>query len=368
MNIINKFLAHGWLCYLAVVLFLFTTVHAQQSGRFYPGKEWLDNAGVAINAHGGGVIFYQGVYYWYGEHKIAGVKGNKAYVGVHCYSSVDLYHWKDQGVALSVGQDTLAKLTEGCILERPKVLYNKMTRKFVMWFHFEPKGMGYKAALCGVAVSDHVSGPFRLDHVERPDRGYWPLNEPSSRTDPADTLIRRDFAVGQMSRDMNLFQDDDGKAYIIYTSEENRSVHISQLSTDYRRTTGKYVRVFANRYMEAAAVFKKGGRYYFVASGCTGWMPNAARSAVAEHIFGPWTELENPCRGKDNSLTFLAQSNFVLKIEGKKDAYIFMADRWQPKNAVDGRYVWLPVKFNKKGFEISWKESWDLDCFEEIEQ
>ena len=33
------------------------------------GKKWLDNTGQSINAHGGGVLIHQGVYYWYGEIK-----------------------------------------------------------------------------------------------------------------------------------------------------------------------------------------------------------------------------------------------------------------------------------------------------------
>jgi len=69
---------------------------------FRPGQVWLDDHGVPINAHGGGVLFHDGVYYWFGEHKIEGEAGNKAEVGVHCYSSRDLYRWKDEGIALAV--------------------------------------------------------------------------------------------------------------------------------------------------------------------------------------------------------------------------------------------------------------------------
>ena len=37
--------------------------------RFYPGRVWLDTEGKRIQAHGGSVIFIDGVYYWYGENK-----------------------------------------------------------------------------------------------------------------------------------------------------------------------------------------------------------------------------------------------------------------------------------------------------------
>src|SRR5882724_2706547 len=36
---------------------------------FHPGQAWNDTDGKPINAHGGGVLFHDGVYYWYGEFK-----------------------------------------------------------------------------------------------------------------------------------------------------------------------------------------------------------------------------------------------------------------------------------------------------------
>src|SRR5665647_3642849 len=67
---------------------------------FHPGEIWKDNKSVHINAHGGGILYQKGIYYWYGEHKIEGEIGNTAQVGVHCYTSTDLYNWKDEGIVL----------------------------------------------------------------------------------------------------------------------------------------------------------------------------------------------------------------------------------------------------------------------------
>jgi hypothetical protein len=122
-----------------------------------PGQIWKDNNGVHINAHGGGILIYEGDYYWFGEHKIEGKAGNKAHVGVHCYSSKNLTNWKDEGIALAVHKDTTSLLVKGCIVERPKVIYNEKTNKFVMWFHHEVKGMGYKA----------VPGGNRIRHAQQ---------------------------------------------------------------------------------------------------------------------------------------------------------------------------------------------------------
>lgn len=354
---------------------------------FEPGEIWLDNNGIHINAHGGGILYHDNTYYWYGEHKIEGPAGNQAQVGVHVYSSNDLYNWTDEGIALKVVEDdSNHDITRGCILERPKVIYNEKTGKFVMWFHLELKGMGYDAARSGVAVSDSPLGPFTFVHSLRPNAGHWPLNVRDFHKAPvADTvkekycgglgclpahvdtmnILGRDFEKGQMARDMNLFVDDDGIAYHLYSSEENSTLHISQLSEDYLTYSGKYARFFPNRYMEAPAIFKTSkGVYYFIGSDCTGWAPNAARSASADSIWGPWTELGNPCIGENAHLTFLSQSTYILPVQGKEDAFIYMGDRWTPENPIDGKYVWLPIDIVNDRLEIRWMDDWDLTYFD----
>lgn len=356
------------------------------SQAFTPGELWLDNNNVHINAHGGGLLHNNGKYYWFGEHKTEGEAGNVANVGVHCYSSTDLSSWTDEGIALAVVEnDSTHDITKGCILERPKVIYNEKTKKFVMYFHLEPKGRGYKGALSGIAVSDNAVGPYQYVKSVRPNAGNWAFNagelkETPVRTDdnmrfpgsslpaPTDSLniMGRDLEQGQMARDMTLFVDDDGKAYHIYSSEENSTLHIAELTDDYLGYAGKYGRFFPDRFMEAPAIFKKDGKYYLMASGCTGWAPNAARSAVADSIWGPWTELGNPCVGEGADLTFQSQSTYILPVGGKKDQFIYMGDRWTPNNAIDGRYIWLPIKFEGDKFTIEWKDSWTLDDLAKI--
>jgi hypothetical protein len=356
---------------------------------FRPGELWPDNNGVHINAHGGGVLFHDGVYYWFGEHKIAGEAGNAAHVGVHVYSSRDVYNWKDEGIALAVSDDPKSPIVRGCILERPKVIYNARTKKFVMWFHLEPKDAGYSGALSGVAVADCVTGPFQFVRAFRPNARFWPQNvSPEQKCPlspeevarlaeldlpggavpyyPKDLLFRRDFAGGQMARDMTLFVDDDGSAYHFYASEANGTLHISRLTPDYLQPAGEFVRIFSGRFHEAPAVLKWRGRYFLFTSDCTGWAPNSARISVADNIFGPWEELGNPCLGtnEQTATTFRSQSTFILPVPGKADAYIFMADRWNPEDAIDGRYVWLPIEFRHGVPTISWHDEWDLSFFD----
>ncbi len=356
----------------------------QSEGKFFPGAKWPDNNGIHINAHGGGVLLYNGRYYWFGEHKIAGPEGNTAMVGFSCYSSDNLYDWKDEGIVLAVSEDTASPIRKGCIMERPKVIYNESTRQFVMWFHHELYGNGYRTAATGIAVATKITGPYNYLKTIRPNAGYWPENvQPIHKTGVPSTtkshygggpgglpghpdtlnLLGRDFAKGQMARDMTLFVDVDGKAYHIYASEENSTLHISLLTEDYLSFAGRYVRVFVGRYMEAPALFHHDGKYYFIGSGCTGWAPNAARSAVATSIWGPWAELGNPCRGTplENETTFGSQSTYVLPVAGKEGTFIFMADRWNPDNHIDGSYVWLPIQFDQSGYPIiKWANNWSL--------
>ncbi len=325
-------------------LFALRAQTAPPSGRtlmtpppFRPGELWPDDAGVPINAHGAGFLYHDGKYFWFGEFKTEGEAGNRANVGISVYSSRDLYRWHNEGIALKVSDDPASDIVRGCILERPKVLYNPKTRLYVMWVHIELKGQGYKAALAGVATSSSPTGPYTYLRSFRPD--------------------------GEMSRDMTLFQEDDGKAYLITTSEDNQTQHVSQLTDDYLDTTGHYTRMLAHQALEGEAIFKSDGHYFYVGSHTTGWAPNPAVSAVAESITGPWRLLGNPARGEGAELTFGSQSAYVLPVAGKKRAFILIADRWQPKNAIDGRYVWLPIVLDGESFTVPWRASWDLSVF-----
>ena len=349
---------------------------------FRPGALWLVDKGVPINAHGGGILCHGGKYYWFGEHKIEGKDGNNAHVGVHVYSSTDLYSWRDEGIALSVSEDLSSEIFKGCVLERPKVIFCKATGKFVMWFHLEAE-YKYNTAKTGVAIANSPAGPYHYIGAVNPNKGQWPLDVNLEQQDPESiakaqltpvrtgenplsptvNLLGRDFARGQDSRDMTVYLDADGTAYHIHSAESNATLHIAALSPDFLTFSGVYARAFPSRWMEAPAVFKRNGLYYLIASGCTGWNPNAARSAVAENLYGPWRELGNPAEGLGAELTFGAQSTYILPVPGKPDRFIFMADIWRPENAIDGRYVWLPIVFEDGKPKIRWMEEWDLSFF-----
>lgn len=301
---------------------------------FKPGEIWTDDKGEIINAHGGGILYSGNRYYWFGEKR-----GRGASEGVNVYSSADLYNWKFEGLALSPDYtDTTSDIARGCVMERPKVIFNEKTGKYVMWFHLELRGKGYSAARAAVAVSDKVTGPFTFISSFRPN--------------------------GNMSRDMTLFKDLNGTAYHIYSSRDNYDLRIARLTDDFLSVTADDKILFSN-HREAPAIFAYNNKYYLITSGCTGWKPNKATVHTATSVWGPWEELSyNPMQGPNAETTFDGQSTYVLPVTGKKNQFIFLADKWNPLNLKDSRYLWLPVQFLDDRPFVEWMDKWDLALFQ----
>jgi beta-galactosidase len=68
--------------------------------------------------------------------------------------------------------------------------------------------------------------------------------------------------------------------------------------------------------------------------------------------------------GPQADITFDGQSTFVLPVAGKKDQFIFLADKWNPGNLKDSRYLWLPIQFKNETPVVQWMDEWHLDWFE----
>lgn len=344
------------------------------------GQLYFDTNGNHINAHGGSILEHNGVWYWYGEHKTEGFEGRLAWYGVHVYSSTDFENWTDCGCALPVVDDPASPICRGQRIERPKVIFCEKSGEFVMYFH--SANDDHSRADMGIAVSNSPTGPFELIFCDRAEKGIWPLDVTPRDKDPEriaacpkweenhagdwrfridrGAIVGRDLERGQGVRDQTLYVDDDGKAWHIYTSEDNSTMHIAELTDDYRAHTGLYTRIARNRWQEAPVLFKRDGIYYMLTSGCTGWLPNAAHGLWARNLPGPWFEFENPCRGEDPSTgtgpetTWDCQSACPFFINGQQ--YV-MLDRWNMKNFIDSRYVWLPVEFHDDGtFTLTWQE------------
>lgn len=354
------------------------------STTFHPGQQWLDDTGQPIQGHGGQVVTSTDdaggtIYYWYGEDRVNGYTDTR---GVHVYSSRDLTNWTDQGLALrtmtarsdfdqpyfsalyggydgsqrdavyrDLGVTAESSTRPGAILERPKVVHNAKTGQWVMWVHADgptaDSDAQYAKATAGVAVSDSPTGPFRYVDSYRLDRV------------PADDPTNHQPDSPGMARDMNLFVDDDGTAYIVYASEENLTLYISKLDPDYTNLSAEPSKAvegvdfrrpqpWIGGQREAPALTKVGDTYYLVTSGATGWAPNAAAYATATDLLGTWTAHGNPATGTGADTTCNSQSTSLLNLGDGRVVYI--GDRWN--NATDLRTapsVWLPVTFGEGG-------------------
>lgn len=198
--------------------------------------------------------------------------------------------------------------------------------------HVDSETYGYSQA--GVAVSDRPTGPFTYLGSVKPN--------------------------GNMARDLTVFKDDDEKAYLIFASEMNKTLHITLLSGDYLQPTSLEKRILKNQAREAPAVFKYQHKYFLITSACTGWSPNPATYAVADALLGEWRQMGNPCVGPNAETTFQSQSTFILPMPSNKDAFIFMADRWNKTDLENSQYVWLTLKMQHNQPQIRWENTWHL--------
>lgn len=322
--------------FIIVLSFLLGSVCAQ--AQIKPGQEWLDTKGQPINAHGSCVVFHDGAYYWLGECR----KGSVSQ-GISCYKSTDLQNWTNLGLVLPM-QGTPAAgdndIAPGRLFERPKVIYNKSTRKWVMWIHWE-NGKGYGEARVCVAVADKVDGPYKFVDTFRPNK--------------------------HDSRDQTLFLDNDGKAYHICSTDMNSNTNIALLKPDYLTPTTSETKILLGRKCEAATIFRVGNRYFGLFSGCTGWNPNPGRYAWADSMLGEWHyDGSNFATDAGRNTTYESQSAYVFKAGGDEKQLVYVGDRWNSNNVGSSKQVWLPISMRSGYPAVRWFDKWDLSVFKDM--
>ena len=290
------------------------------------GTCWLDTDGKPIQAHGGCIINHENRFYWYGENKGVKTENNRVeFAGFCCYSSTDMRSWKNEGVVLKALRENGHDLNPDNVGERPKVLYNKKNRQFIMLFHLDHRGYNY--ARVGVAVADKPTGPFEYKYNLRP--------------------------AGRDSRDMFSFVDDNEKAYLICSSDWNSTTLICTLNDSYTDLEGPVRPAFAEQYREAQVLIKEKDRYYMFSSGCTGWAPNSMLYAVSNSPMGVWKLVDNPCSGHDYRKTFFGQTANAFKLNGQ---WYIMLDHWKPDDLGSSGYSFLPIHIDGDYVEIPWVE------------
>jgi hypothetical protein len=288
------------------------------------GQQLTDTSGALLQAHGGGILKYNGYYYWFGENR-----NGDAFVS--CYRSLDFKNWEFRNHVL---RHSSASELSNANIERPKVIYNQQTNTFVMWMHKELSS-DYSQARAAVATCSTVDGNYVWQ------RSFQPLSS--------------------MSRDCTTFIDDNGTAYFISSANENMDLHIYKLTSNYQ-DIDSLVYNFVGFQREAPAMFKNNGKYYLVTSGATGWSPNQGKYASATNLAGPWSAWQN----FGNTTTYDSQAAYIQPIQGsEKTSYLYMGDRWAgatggPVN--DSKYVWLPINIDSSGnISISYSDSISID-------
>ncbi len=288
------------------------------------GAQFSDTSGALLHAHGGGILKYNGYYYWFGENRSGDIL-------VSCYRSTNMKDWEFRNNVLK--RSSNSELSNANV-ERPKVIYNPQTGKFVMWAHKELSSDYSQARAC-VAVCDTIDGNYQWQRSFRP--------------------------FDYMSRDCTLFVDDDGAAYFVSAADENYDLNIYRLTSDFLDVQST-VYIWDGFHREAPALFKRNGTYYMITSGATGWDPNQGQFSSSTSLSGGWSGWQN----FGNSTTFESQSTYVQPIQGtEKTSYLYMGDRWAgawdgPVN--DSRYVWLPVNFDSSGrISITYSDTITID-------
>ncbi|KAF2876181.1 galactan 1,3-beta-galactosidase [Massariosphaeria phaeospora] len=279
-----------------------------------PGGTWTaTNTGKHIQAHGGGIVKVGSTYYWVGEDKTDGSN----FQNINCYSSNNLVEWKFEGVLLS--RTGSGDLGPSRIIERPKIIFNKATNKYVLWMHIDSSDYG--DAKVGVATGDSVCGKFDYKGSFRP--------------------------LGFESRDMGVYVDDDGKGYLL-TEDRKNGLRIDLLANDYL-TVQSSTYTWSEK-IESPAMVKKNGVYFMFGSKLTGWDPNDNVYSTASKPSGPWSAWKT--FADSGSKTYISQTTFVVPVG---DGFMYMGDRWIKDNLMRSTYIWLPLKI--EGTTASMKNS-----------
>jgi len=290
----------------------------------------IDESGKIVDAHDGCLECFDGRFYLYGTRygESDGFTTANRYV---CYSSPDLAHWKFHG-------EILTDPPEG-VYYRPYVKYNSKTRLYVLWYNWYPTLWDGQY---GVAVSESPQGPFSI-------------RDPNVKV-----------KYGKPG-DHGLLVDDDGTAYLIYTSiEENHGVSIEKLAPDYLSSTGENGGILATG-CEACSLFRRDGTYYALFDGCCCFCPagSGARVYTASAPLGPFTLQGNINRDDTGAVIVPAQQTHVAMIPTTDGTdYIWMGDLWGSRtDGVKGhdlQYWSRPLRFDPKGGieRMHWEDAW----------
>ncbi len=287
------------------------------------GAMWKDNKGNWVQAHGAGFVQVGDTWYMIGEDR-----SNSWNPDVNMYSTKDFVNWKFERKIIQNGV-THSSLGNGRFIERPKIMYNKKTGKYVVWCHWEQGNYG--ASEAAVFYCDSVNGPYKFHWAGRP--------------------------LDVKSRDCTAFVDDDGTAYFISTTSENQHLGLFRLSDDYLNVV-EHTQLFSSQQREAPAVVKINGTYFMLFSACSGWDPNQTSYSYSKSLTGGWSSRSNI----GNPIAYDTQAASILTLQGSGGTtYMYVGDRWQDPDLPESKTIMFPLHFSGNSVTYNYKQQFDLD-------
>lgn len=214
--------------------------------------------------------------------------------GVRYYASADLYNWEDRGLLIPpVTDDPNSSLHPTSMMDRPHIIYNARTQKYVCWLKIMEKDQTQTET---VLTADSFFGPY--------------------------TIVREKLRpLGMSAGDFDLAVAPDGKAYYFFERVHSETI-IADLTEDYTDVTGYYSTHFPHKgpphVREATAHFIRHGKHYLLTSGTTGYFPNPSEAAMADTWHGPYTVQGDPHIGDKTKRAFTARFRRYSKCRTKR--------------------------------------------------
>jgi Glycosyl hydrolases family 43 len=234
-------------------------------------------------------------------------------------------HWTDNGTLFNATTSTWqsrcaprksVNVYGNCF--RPHMLYNASSKRYILW------------------VKDYTAAyHFRVLSSTSPVGPFTELAVP--------TLAMTNAG------DENLFADDNGTAYIVYTDRNHSyDLAIEQLNASYTSGTGKYIRLGLSK-VEAPGMFKRNGIYYVQYSspncGYCGGTGTSYKTATSP--LGTWSAgasiTTTSCGGQPTHTAVISTPLGPL--------YLYQSDLWNSgaHNEALANYFWGPLSFNSNG-------------------
>lgn len=282
-----------------------TAVYPRKQAGYHVGGPMFDTSGKVIQAHGGGLLYENGVYYWFGENKEYTLGDGKIWTyGINCYSSTDLINWKNEGLIIPPDtENPHSSLHPSKPLDRPHILHCRKTGKYVCWLKLSEND-----AYFVVLTADAITGPYTIvrDHIH---------------------------PYGVRVGDFDLWQDEAGNGYIFFEHDHN-GIFAATLTDDFLDITEPHTDMFTGLKppytREGVTHFVHNGKHYLLTSGMSGYIPNPSEVAVSDVPLGPYRVLGNPHRNDPSGASCNSQISAILQHPQNPELYLTLADRWIP--------------------------------------